>query len=70
MALNDKLSQEAETSQELRETITEKTERIRELEEELAKRPEVKDDSSSSSSDEKPDYSAEIEEWKKKYEES
>lgn len=41
--------------------------RIRELEEELANRPEIKDDSSSSS--EKPDYSAEMEEWKKKYEE-
>ena len=40
------------------ETITEKTERIKELEDELSKRPEIKDDSSSSS--EKPDYSAEM----------
>lgn len=52
----------------MRETITEKSERIRELEEELANRPEVKDDSSSSS-EEKPDLSGEVEEWKRKYEE-
>ena len=51
----------------MRETITEKNERIKELEDELANRPEIKDDSSSSS--EKPDYSAEVEEWKRKYEE-
>ena len=65
MALNDKLTQETEVSSELRETITEKSERIRELEEEIANRPEpeIKDDSSSSS-EEKPNFSAEMEEWK------
>ena len=67
MALNDKLTEKDETIVELRETINEKTQQIKELEIELSNRPEIKDDSSSSS--EKPDYTAEIEEWKRKYEE-
>ena len=67
MALNDKVTERDETIVELRETISEHTKQIKELEDELAKRPEIKDDSSSSS--EKPDYSAEMEEWKRKHDE-
>lgn len=67
VAINDKVTQKEEINLELKETITEKNERIKELEDELAKRPEIKDDSSSTS-EEKPDFSAEMEEWKKKYE--
>ena len=49
MALKDKLTQETEVSSELRETIRERSERIKDLEEDLAKRPEF-------------DHSAELEE--------
>ena len=67
MALNDKLTEKDETIVELRETINENTKQIKELEIELSNRPEIKDDSSSSS--EKPDLNAEIEEWKRKHDE-
>ena len=68
MALQEKLTAETEVSSELRVEIKTLNERIQELEDELANRPEVKDDSSSSSS-EKEDHSGELEEWKKKYQE-
>ena len=52
------------------EEIKKLNERVKELEDDLANRPEPKDDSSDSYSDkdEKEDNSAEIEEWKSKYE--
>ena len=52
------------------EEIKKLNERVKELEDDLANRPEPKDDSSDSYSDkdEKEDNSAEIEEWKAKYE--
>ena len=68
MSLTDKLTVECETISDLKETITELNVRITELEEELANRPDVKDDSSSSSSSEKEDRSAEVEKWKSKFE--
>lgn len=66
MQLQDKLTTEQEAGAELREEIKKLNERISELENDLANR-QVKDDSSSSSS-EKEDHSKDVEEWKKKYE--
>ena len=62
MALNDRVSEESQVQSELRETITQHLERIRELEEELTNRPA---DNDSSSSEEKEDMSL----WKVKFEE-
>ena len=62
MALNDRVSEESQVQSELRETITQHLERIRELEEELSNRPA---DNDSSSSEEKEDMSM----WKVKFEE-
>lgn len=62
MALNDRVSEESQVQSELRETITQHLERIRELEEELTNRPA---DNDSSSSEEKEDMSM----WKVKFEE-
>ena len=62
MALNDRISEESQLQSELRETISQHLERIRELEEDLNNRPA---DNDSSSSEEKEDMSM----WKVKFEE-
>ena len=70
LAVQDKLTAEKEVGAEMVEEIKKLNERVKELEDDLANRPEPKDDSSDSYSDkdEKEDNSAEIEEWKSKYE--
>ena len=67
MKLQDKVQQEMDVNVELREQNKTHEERIKELEDELANRPEIKD-ATSSESEEKPDLSDEVEEWKRKYE--
>ena len=62
MALNDRISEESQLQSELRQTISQHLERIRELEEDLNNRPA---DNDSSSSEEKEDMSM----WKVKFEE-
>ena len=62
MALNDRVSEESQLQSELRETISQHLERIRELEEDLNNRPA---DNDSSSSEEKEDTSM----FKAKFEE-
>ena len=62
MALNDRVSEESQIQSELRESISQHLERIRELEEELNNRPA---DNDSSSSEEKEDMSM----WKVKFDE-
>ena len=64
MALNEKVTAEIDISNELRTEITQLKVTIEELREELARKPDPVDDSSSS---EREDHSAELEEWKQKF---
>ena len=62
---------ETDLSAKLLEDITRLNTNIKDLEDELASRPEIREtlSSSTSSSSEKEDHSAELAEWKGKYEE-
>ena len=67
MNLQQKVQQETDVNDELRIQITELNETIKELQDELANRPENKD-SASSSSEDKHDFRDEMEKWKSDHE--